>query len=323
MDEIESSSFAQKNRNKYSDNHFHLIENALGALDDKIRAVTFNVLFTHSDQRLAPEHRWDERKHRVLEAIGEMECDILGVQEPYDPQIDYLKKELSDYEYFGAVDGSKMNHGIFFKKDRFECVEKESFHLESSDEAFSKVTQDPKWLDKRKEFVHLKLIDKKTAKIIHVFNAHMSFFQPNWREMEAHVMHTIAKGILEKDAKALGSEPAAILMGDWNSFDNRPDMSLPFFDGNRFLKILKGQDFVDGRTEALLGYIGATSSFTNDPEKEGAEPFLGLGNPGIVLDQMFVSKKVTPILGAINPILIDGKFPSDHMPVVLDLLVQD
>lgn len=319
MDEFETFHHVHQNAHKYSSSHFKEIKTALEQINQRIRVVTFNVLFSLNDHHLDPKHHWQSRKTRVFEAIDHMNPDILSIQEPLDHQVTELKNFLIDYDYFGSKDNASMNHGIFYKKDRFECIEASAFHLESDQDEFKHVTTNPKWQSKRKELVHLKLMDKTNMKIIHVFNAHLSFFHPDWREMEAHIIHQLASDILDKDQKVLNYEPAAILMGDWNTFSNKPDFKdLPSYDGDRTLHILQGGRFKDTAKHALLGHIGALSTFTNNPSAAKVKPFEGTGNPGIILDHILCSHKVTPLLHAVNPIQIDGDYPSDHMPVVLD-----
>lgn len=320
MDESETTSFVEKNANKYSKSHRNEILNVLAKVNEKIRVVSFNVLFSKGDHFLKPQNRWENRKISVIEAIKQMDPDVLGIQEPLDPQIEYIQENLDAYSYFGSKDNSGMNVGLFFKKERFDLVDQNSFHLESPDQTFEQVTNNSAWKAKRKELIHLKLMDKKTAKILHVFNAHLSFFQADWREMDAAVTFQRAKDVLEKE----GDQSQVVIMGDWNTFPAQLDSSsMPFWDGSRIQKIIKGDLFLDADQEALMGHMGPISTFTNDPKEEKITPFKGQGTPGVVLDHIFISKKMTPLVYAVNPILIDGEFPSDHMPVVTDLILDD
>lgn len=318
MDEAETLSFVKKNDKKYSKAHLHEIANALAKADEKIRIVSFNVLFSKGDSFLKPQNRWENRKFAVIESIRQMDPDILGVQEPLDPQVEFLKENLNEYFYFGSKDNCDMNLGIFFKKDRFVLIDQNAFHLESSSIDFTHVTQSQSWESKKKELIHLKLMDKKTAQVFHIFNVHLSFFSTDWREMDAHVTHQKAREILDQE----GDLSHVVIMGDCNTFPSRIDTtSLPFWDGQRVEKIIKGVDFLDADQEAILGHMGPISTFTNDPNNSKAAPFCGHGTPGVILDHIFISKKITPLIYAVNPITVEGEFPSDHMPVVLDLVV--
>ena len=49
--------------------------------------------------------------------------------------------------------------------------------------------------------------------------------------------------------------------------------------------------------------------------------FKGTGTPGIILDYIYVSKKITVLTHAVELGTVDGHFPSDHMPVLIDFLI--
>jgi endonuclease/exonuclease/phosphatase family metal-dependent hydrolase len=63
------------------------------------------------------------------------------------------------------------------------------------------------------------------------------------------------------------------------------------------------------------------STFTNEGQDPAA--FKGVGTPGVFLDHIFVTKDLTVLVHAVQPVKVDGCFPSDHMPIVVDLIVQD
>ena len=61
------------------------------------------------------------------------------------------------------------------------------------------------------------------------------------------------------------------------------------------------------------------STFTNN--QTSVQPFQGTGTPDIILDHIYVSEKVTVLTHAVEHGTVDGHFPSDHMPVLIDFLV--
>ena len=77
----------------------------------------------------------------------------------------------------------------------------------------------------------------------------------------------------------------------------------------------------DAMGRALVGQVGPIATFTNAPE--GKIPFKGLGTPDVILDHIYVSKEIIPLLHAIQPATVDGHFPSDHMPVLVDCIVKN
>jgi endonuclease/exonuclease/phosphatase family metal-dependent hydrolase len=51
------------------------------------------------------------------------------------------------------------------------------------------------------------------------------------------------------------------------------------------------------------------------------KPFQMTESPEVILDHIYVSPAVSVIINAIEPSLVDGRFPSDHMPVIADILL--
>lgn len=110
-----------------------------------------------------------------------------------------------------------------------------------------------------------------------------------------------------------------VFMGDLNTFPNRPDMSFPALDGDYVDQILTKKTLHDSLHVSVGGHVGPISTFTNkDPD---VIPFQGTGTPGVFLDHIYVSKEITVLMHAVQPGTVDGHFPSDHMPVVVDCVL--
>lgn len=94
-----------------------------------LRACTFNVRYDAADDR----HSWDERRPRVLEAIADIDPDVLGCQEPLAHQYDDLRDGLERYEWHGVGRRDGDREGEFapvaWRADRFERLEAGAFWL--------------------------------------------------------------------------------------------------------------------------------------------------------------------------------------------------
>src|SRR5205085_1931272 len=91
---------------------------------------------------------------------------------------------------------------------------------------------------------------------------------------------------------------------------------LPYYDGNYIFKILTSKSLRDAHDTALIGTLGPMATYTN---REGSPlPFQGTGTPGVFLDHILVGGNILVLLQAVQPALVDGHFPSDHMPLVVD-----
>ena len=73
------------------------------------------------------ENHWDKRKELVLQTIQNFGPDLLGLQEVWHMQEEYLKNKLPDYTYYGRSRRMKPREGeqcaVMYRKDRFERSE--------------------------------------------------------------------------------------------------------------------------------------------------------------------------------------------------------
>lgn len=279
--------------NKFTKKQFAEIAEALEKKEDKIRIVTYNMLFNIIDHKLAEENRWPNRLPRIVELMKTMQPDVICTQELYPSQVQELTELLQeDFAVFtGQKNAAGETYGIFYRKKRFELLS-------------SKVND---------QFAMLQLKDLKTDKLFSVCNTHMPFSNIEKRELYAHD--------IVKMARPLSKEMAVIYTGDLNTFPNRLDMpGLPFYDGDYIHNILSKGPLKNSHERALLGHFGPISTFTNTETE--LKPFIGTGTPGIILDYIYVSRKVTVLTHGVEKGTVDGHFPSDHMPVVVDFLIK-
>lgn len=280
---------------KFTNKQFIEISEALGEKENSIRLVTYNMLYNVYDHFRDEENRWPNRLPRIVELIKEMMPDIISTQELYPDQAREISELLSeDFSFFlGQKDKNGESFGIFYRKNRFELL-------------FSKFL-DPLSM--------IQLRDLKTDKIFAVFNTHLSFPDIEKREFDAHRIVEITEPVSEK--------MAIIFTGDLNTFPSRLDITVPFYDGDYIHRILSKGALKNSQEQSLIGHFGPISTFTNDENNEKeVKPFQGTGTPGVILDHIYVSDKVIVLTHAVEKGTVDGHFPSDHMPVLVDVLIK-
>ena len=276
------------------------IEEALKRLDHKVRYVSYNVLFDLHDHEQEETNRWKNRLPRVAELLQEMDADILSVQELYPNQFSDLYPFLEDtFSFFGEKNSDGELNGIFYKKERFELIESDSYGMGHFFTLFSD----------RLNKVQLK--DRLSNCTFAVFNTHFTFSKVEKRAAQAQfVAETLAP---------IAKQMPVIFSGDLNTFPNRPDLEkLPFLDGDYIHKILRKSGLQEAKEISLLGHVGPLSTFSNignDPT-----PFKGTGTPGVFLDHVYVSEGITVLLHGVQGGTVSGHYPSDHLPVIVDLL---
>ena len=79
------------------------------------------------------DHRWELRRERLAALLSDWSPDVLGLQEPYRHQLDYLLHALPGYESVGVGRDDGANAGefcaILYRRDRFQAVSGGTFWL--------------------------------------------------------------------------------------------------------------------------------------------------------------------------------------------------
>lgn len=294
IDKWESLDSLQKG--KYSRQQYKEIVQALALKKEKIRVVSYNVLFNRYDHQLAKENHWPQRLPRILALIEEMQPDILGVQELYPSQAEDLMPLLKEkYHSFSKTTHEGELNAIFYRKDRFGL--QEGIVL-----AMTATPQVPSMHD----LTIATLKDVQTGKNVAIFNVHLAFGNIEKRDFQAR--------FIASQVEAYADHVPVILMGDMNTFPHRLDLeTLPFYDGDYIQRLLTGGPLKDAREVSLLGHLGPLATFNN---------FTSKGIPGVFLDHVYVSKNIKVLLHAVQSAKVSGHFPSDHMPIIVDCLIE-
>ena len=100
-----------------------------------LRVMTFNVRYPNPDDGA---NVWANRRDLLVETIRRHDPDLLGAQEMYQSQGDYIAERLPRYAWFGI--GRRGDHedehmGVFYKRGRFFPVESGNFWLSETPRA--------------------------------------------------------------------------------------------------------------------------------------------------------------------------------------------
>lgn len=100
-----------------------------GAFAQPLRVMTFNVRMPADGDGI---NKWDERRELVVDMLRSEDPDVIGTQELFQRQGDELVARLPDYRWFG--EGRKGGHddehmGVFYRKDRLRVLASGNFWL--------------------------------------------------------------------------------------------------------------------------------------------------------------------------------------------------
>lgn len=254
------------------------------------RIATFNL---KNDMPLTRKFlRWQTRKDAVMECIKEIDADILGVQEYTIEMAKSLAPLKSIYTTVGSPRNKKPKESsertdIFFKKDKFNCLEYRTFWLSNSpDKKGSRLFFSP--------FPRIctmaKLEDKKTKDVLWIFNTHLDHLLPFNRNKETKILiESIAKDTNIKNIVLMGDLNTNIESNAVKSLLNNP--IYPLFSVYKNIDTSNTMHYGSGRL------------------KENKLP----------IDYIFVGKEFRVLSTHIIRDEFEGLYPSDHYPVVTEI----
>ncbi len=252
------------------------------------KIMTYNIrLDVVSDGKNA----WKFRKDAMINQINEIRPDVFGIQEGLSHQVKYLKYNLKNYDYVGqARDGKKDNEeysAVFYNVNKYNILYDNTIWLSETPNKVSKG-----WDAAHKRIAtYAQIEDKKSGKKFWVFNTHLDHKGTKARAEGIKV-------ILNEIDKVNDKHETVILMGDLNESSDNP-----------LINSLNDR-FIDGSTKLVTSNyepIGTFNSF--DPKSTMSRR----------IDYIFTSKNVLIESYMVNRTPSNGRFVSDHFPVIVDM----
>lgn len=250
-----------------------------------LRVMTFNV-------RLPVEadgvNRWENRKALMARVVAEADPDVFGTQELHRAQGDDLVARLPRYAWFGRDrrGGHDDEHmGVFYRSDRLRVVESGDFWLSDTPGVPGSIS----WGHPYPRMVTWALFERiGDGRRFYLFNTHLPY-----RDEDEGARERGAKLIVRR-VRALPAGVPVVLTGDFNTTPA-------------------------SATHATLATV-LHDAWTDAPEHEGpAATYHGFtGRPDHRIDWILqrgfeVERARTLTLHE------DGRWPSDHFPVVTTL----
>jgi endonuclease/exonuclease/phosphatase family metal-dependent hydrolase len=264
-----------------------------------IHVMSFNIrLNTPADSANA----WPHRKDMVASMMRFHHADLTGVQEALQDQMDDLANLLPEFGWVGVGrdDGKEAGEysAIFYLKDRFAVLEQKTFWLSEAPEKPGSMGWDAACV---RIVTCAKFRDKKTGKEFYHFNTHFDHLGEKARQESA-------KLLLQKIGEMTKGEPV-IGSGDFNTTEDSP-----------VYKILTAASTGDSIANAPIllrdaRYVSSQPHHGPDWTFHGFETVLDRPK----LDYIFVSKNVQVERHGVLSDRWNGRYPSDHLPVLAEL----
>jgi endonuclease/exonuclease/phosphatase family metal-dependent hydrolase len=249
-----------------------------------LRVMSFNIrLPAESD---GPD-RWELRREQVVRMLREQDADIIGTQELFAEQGDYLAAQMPEYAWFGRgreSNGGGEHMGVFYRRDRLRAIESGDFWLSDTPEVPGSIT----WGHPHPRMVTWALFETLAdGRKFYLFNTHLPY-----RGEDEDARLRGAQAIVQR-LRALPDDVPVVLTGDFNT--------MPDSGTYAEFKGLLQDAWV---AAAQRGPESTFHGFTGRPQKR--------------IDWILVRGLRTDRMRTVDR-QENGRYPSDHFPLMVEL----
>ena len=234
------------------------------------------------------DNTWAKRLPRIRKVIEQNKLDIFGVQEA----LKYQLENLTEWSSFGFVGGGRNDFqskgeysAIIYNKNKFELLEFGTFGLSEQPEKPGVKS----WGTAYPRIATWGLFRvRATGKKFRFYNTHLDHI--------SELARVNGIKLIVAHAKKNGTGEPMILTGDFNA---RPD--------SKTYKIACGL-LNDSKAKSVTKPLGPNATYHGFA-----------GKRQLYLDYIFVSDNIRVLSHKVDDTRFDGKYPSDHDPVVAEL----
>jgi endonuclease/exonuclease/phosphatase family metal-dependent hydrolase len=265
----------------------------------EVKVMTFNIRYGTANDG---DNSWPNRSHMAIDVVREFAPDVLGVQEALRFQLDEMLVGLDGYREIGVGRDDGIEAGeyaaILYRSERFDVHESGTFWFSDTPD----VPGSASWgnnITRICTWAHL--IDRTTGRGFYAYNVHLDHESQPSRERSAELL---ASRIRSRDE----SDPV-IVTGDFNAGEGN---SVQLYLTGKLERASTGPGAAPPSPELRDTYrvvhpdasaVGTFNSFQGD-------------TTGEKIDAVLVSNEWRVSEADIVHTTVNGKYPSDHFPVV-------
>ncbi|WP_286845614.1 endonuclease/exonuclease/phosphatase family protein [Proteiniphilum sp. UBA5310] len=271
--------------------HPKLFSNLKSKSSTEFKIASYNIRCDVTSD-IVSGNAWEIRKRPLADLIVNYDFDIVGIQEPYQNQLDDLQNMLKDYDYVWAPYATKSFLAIYYKKELFDVLDEGMFWLSETPEIKSMG-----WDADEYRIVHwAKFKHKETDKEFYCFNTH--FY---WKKITARQN---SGPLSAKKIKEIAGDRPIIFLGDLNS---QPTTSQ-----------------IDSLKTVLNDVAEITQTPRKGPEKTAFRGGVFQGEPNSRIDYIFVSKDIKALDYTVYDDTYgeEDRYPSDHFPISSNIIIK-
>ena len=262
------------------------VENA-----SSLNVISFNI---RNNNPADGEHAWPNRKENVASVMRFHQADVIGMQEALRGQIDDLQALLPEFAWVGVGRDDGASEGefspIFYRRDRFAAVDNGTFWLSETPEVVASRSWDAA-ITRIASWVILE--DRLSFQRFFLLNTHFDHRGEQARAESAQL-------IVDRVEQLAGLLPV-IISGDFNASPSPPayrTMTASFADSYH-----KSNTAPHGPQGTFGGFV------------VGASPNVDR------IDHVFVDDSIDVLRYGILSDQWNGSYPSDHLPVMVEVML--
>lgn len=268
----------------------------LPAAEQPLTVMSFNIRYGTAQDG---EHHWDLRRPLLMEVLAEEDADIVGLQEALHFQIEQIVRHRPLYAFVGVGrdDGGTAGEyaAILYRRERLRVVESGTFWFSSAPSKPASTS----WGNRIPRICTWARFADADGRRFYVFNVHLDHESQHSRERSVRLL-------AERIRQRAGRGEPVIVTGDFNADEQ-----------NRATRWLLGERVVG---MPRRGRVRLVDTFRRlHPDAPGAGTFTGFEFGRIdeqKIDYVLTSPQVTVLAARIVQTSRDGRYPSDHFPVV-------
>ncbi|MCE5187545.1 MAG: endonuclease/exonuclease/phosphatase family protein [Planctomycetaceae bacterium] len=256
-----------------------------------ISAMTFNI---RVDTIIDGFHRWDNRKQNVCNLISDHAPDVIGLQEAEAHQYRDVRSQLPMYSGYAVGRNDGRGDGetcpILYRTDRFVKTDFGTFWFSDTPD----VPGSKDWGNLPPRICSwVRLINKKTLAAFYVYNLHLDQLSQNSRSKSVR--------LLTQRIAARPSDDPFIVMGDFNM--RLSNSAMEYLCSNTLVPMKDAWQSVNPNSS-----VGTIHRFRGSVSSR-------------MIDHIPLSKGLRALSVTVDSRKYNGRFPSDHSPVIARILM--
>lgn len=281
-----------------------------------LRVATYNIRGDFSEGQVTDKpNAWQSsvgpnRRELLLETATALDADVLAVQEAYANQVLELAAALTAHDHYGVGrdDGKSAGEhcAIYWRKTQFRSTDHGTFWLSEKPKQPGSMCLDAA-CTRIASWVVLEPTEEFAAK---GWTQPLLFLNTHWDHVSQQARLFSAELIREQVSLVAPGQTnrlARVLVGDFNAAEDSSEIEM----------LRTGRKVTGGN--ALPAFTDAYRALHERSDQERTHHGFQGKTVGKRIDHVFVDATLLPVSAKIDRTQKDGRYPSDHYPVLVEL----